>query len=939
MSSAPNRPPSTIARTGRSPRRRAPAGALLALALALGWPVAGHAADYLAAGQRLMAAGDLRGAQLELRNALRQHPRDGAVHFALGQVDFALGDAVGAEVQARAARDGGYHPGPATTLLLRAYLAQGRLVALLKDFPVPQKTPDLTARVDVGRGLALLALGRTAEGAAAIAAARKLAPNAVGPLLAASDLAAAKGDAAGALKLADEALSRRPGSVRAMIRKGRLLAATGHARQAVAVLDKAVAAAPGNYTARLSRASALIAAGEDARAAADVKATLAAIPGNAEAIYLHAVLRAHRGDYKGANAALEKLSPVLARFPSAYLLQAIVFGHLGQLARAEDAARHYVARVPGDPRGLRILAGLEVQANQPHRALARLKALHAAGQKDAGLYDLFGRAYMEAGAPGPAVASYRRATALAPKDGALRARLGAARLRLGDAAGAARDLHQALVLAPKLAGVRQLLALAAIDSGQFALAGQTLATLKAHHPADPGVGNLEGLLHLAQFDLAGARAAFETVHKAHPDFIPATQNLAKVAALEGNPAEAQTLWRSILAHHPAEHAAVGALVGSLTAEGKTAAAIAVLQRAHTAAPQDASLTVSLAEALIHAKKATQALDLLNQAAAGHAPVGTIVAARVDAELALGQTADARDSLRQLIAIAPAAVPLRLRLAQMLADAKHYGRARAVLQDGLKRSPGNFVLLQALVGLALREGGPARASAEVAKLAADPANLPGASALPGDLLMAEKKFPEAAAAYRAALAEHPLAPLVLREASALGAAGQPAAARAAMAAWLKTHPDDPAVAGPLASVEIAAHRLGAARRLLEAVVAKQPDDGAALNNLAWIYQQEGDKRAAALAERAYRLVPGPNTADTLGWILAGSGQHAMALALLRQAHAGLPGDPAITYHLASTLAATGKTPAAVALLKPLVAAPQSFPDKSKAAALLARLGGK
>ncbi|MEJ0072295.1 MAG: tetratricopeptide repeat protein [Pseudomonadota bacterium] len=46
----------------------------------------------------------------------------------------------------------------------------------------------------------------------------------------------------------------------------------------------------------------------------------------------------------------------------------------------------------------------------------------------------------------------------------------------------------------------------------------------------------------------------------------------------------------------------------------------------------------------------------------------------------------------------------------------------------------------------------------------------------------------------------------------------------------------------------------ARAEFEKLTALAPNDAATLNNLAWIYQIDGDPRAAALAQQAFTLAP-------------------------------------------------------------------------------------
>ena len=113
---------------------------------------------------------------------------------------------------------------------------------------------------------------------------------------------------------------------------------------------------------------------------------------------------------------------------------------------------------------------------------------------------------------------------------------------------------------------------------------------------------------------------------------------------------------------------------------------------------------------------------------------------------------------------------------------------------------------------------------------------------------------------------------------------------------------------------------------------------ALNNLAWLYQQQGDlARARELAQRAFSVSPrDPLIDDTLGWILLGQGEADRATPYLSAANLSAPGDPDIQYHLAVALHRIGRPGDAEALLTALLASGVSFTDKVEAAKLLHEL---
>jgi uncharacterized protein (TIGR03790 family) len=95
----------------------------------------------------------------------------------------------------------------------------------------------------------------------------------------------------------------------------------------------------------------------------------------------------------------------------------------------------------------------------------------------------------------------------------------------------------------------------------------------------------------------------------------------------------------------------------------------------------------------------------------------------------------------------------------------------------------------------------------------------------------------------------------------------------------------------------------------AVVALDPNDAGALNNLAYTLAIRADAPAEALpfSERAHRLAPDiPEVSDTLGWILVLVGRSADALPVLEGAATSAPKSAELALHLACALADVGRT---------------------------------
>lgn len=934
-------------------RRIPPAAAprlLRALPLALALSVAGlplalpSMAGPLERAQEARARGNLREAQIELRNLVRDKPEDAAAHAALAAVSLDLGDTELAEREARAALEHGHDAALATALLLRSYLASNRAEALLRDFPQVETPKPVAAQVAAARAQALLILGRKDEAAQSAALARQIAPDVPEVGIVASNVALMQGDRAAAEAALDAVLASHPDNADALLRKGGLQYERRDLQAALASFDRLLQGAPNSVAGRLRRAETLIQLQEDARARADVDVALKVMPTNAPAIYMRALLGLRAKDWANADADLQKLGPALGNFPNGYLLQATAKQALGQKAQAEDAASRHLARNPDDPRGARLLAVLALEDKRPRDAAAVLATLAERGKADVEALELLGTVQSMLNRPREAATAFEKAAELAPKNAAILNRLAAARLAMGDAAGTEEAAERAVALGGETPATRQMLAFAALAQGDAAAAEAEMNRLGPEGRKGETGAVLDGTLLTLRMDLPAARAAFEGALRDHPNSNPARMGLARVATLQDKPEEAERLLGEVLKQEPGHAEAMTQLTAIAAGNGpRAAAARAVLEQVQAAHPGEPLLAMALSAVQMRANEPAKAVAVLD-AEPLRAKGGVALAlARSRAHAAAGDWKRAEEAARLALAEAPSSAPARRQLAAVLVRNGDPKGAEVLIRQGLRDAPGDATLQQALVGLVREAQGPEAAMDAARQLAARPEARPASLVLPGDLMLAEKQPQQAAEAYAAVAKEAPSAALALREANAWRAAGQAEKATATLRSWLARAPEDTGALLLLSQLDMQAGRMDAAEQHLDKLVALKPRDAVALNNLAWLTGRREGKEAAAkaeaLAQRAYYLSPNQETADTLGWILARNGQAQRAVPLLRRA-AAMRGtaqqDPAAAYRLAYALNATGAKDEALAVLTPALASDQPFPERAEASRLLASL---
>jgi putative PEP-CTERM system TPR-repeat lipoprotein len=478
--------------------------------------------------------------------------------------------------------------------------------------------------------------------------------------------------------------------------------------------------------------------------------------------------------------------------------------------------------------------------------------------------------------------------------------------------------------------------LAALASGDISKAQAALQKLRDKEGDNEMVANLSGLIKLAQVDLAGARATFEAVLKANPKSVPARLNLAKVAVLQGQPAEAEKLLGDVLDIDPTNDTALTALLTHLLNTNRVARAIDVVQKARAVAPDNALLTATLADLETRNGEPEKAIALLDRAPKDQIGLPALLGARARALVTMNNLSDARDTYTRILTQNPNDLDARGHLTDVQVALKDYVGARTTVQDGLKLAPKNYAMLRALTQIEQRASGLPAALDLADKLEKDPANLPQARLLKGDVYLAARQPDKAADAFAAEFKAAPATDLVLRLAAVQESLGRSDQAIQTLTDWIARNPDDTAAIEAVAYDELAAQKNDLAQAHLEALLATRPGNPMAMNNLAWIYGLKNDPRALPLARKAYALRPVAEIADTLGWLMVRDGESDSALPLLREASDVMPNNPAVQFHYALGLKQTGHRDEAVRLLSTALATTASFPERTEAQDLLKEL---
>ncbi len=886
-----------------------------------------------------LAAGKLKAAAIEARSALRSIPGDETVRALLVEALLRLGAGALAEQAILEGQAQGWAPEEWIRPLGRAYLLQGKARDLLKAMKLTGATsPGGKADALAATGLAQLSLGDRQAARAAFDEALGLDDGNVEARLGLARMAIAAKDYAQAEQQLKAARPSAATSAEVWIVQAAVRQARGDSDGAVQALTEALARAPGDVEVLLGRASLNIARHHFEAALNDVKAVEALVPGHPTAELMLASLAYDKGDFAGARDRVTRLLNRAPEYPKARLLAAMAHLRLGEIEQADDLLKKVLAASPNDSAAVRVMAALRLRQHRNAEAIALLEPLAQRLPPDPAVLGELGGAYLQSGEVDKGLVYAEQAVALAPEDLQLKKGLALGQMLAGQPTAAIQALGATADLAQSDAQGGFLLLLAELQSRQLDKALGTARQLHEKLPKNPAPPYLSGVAHELLGKPEEARKDFAQALQIKPDFLPASLALAQLDARSGNAEAAMRRYEAVLAK---DRKNLGALLGKAqldAAAGRLDEAVSTLEKAHSAHPEALRPSLALAGLYLKSAQADRAEDLLKGLLAQQRTKPQLLEALVEVLEARGKPADALRYQEQRVALTPQNPEQLRRLALLQLRNGQAADAELTLAKALKLAPDNLSLLATGVKLAIKGQRYDDALVYARKIQETQPKHAAGLRLEGDVRSAQGRFEEAAGIYGRALALEPSTLLLGKEVTAWQRAGQPEQARARLTQWLAAHP--PRDARAHAVVAQLAQRTGQdaeAIKHYEQALAVQPKAVVALNNLAWLYNERGDPKALALAERAHELAP--NAAlltDTLGWVLVSQGQVQRGLGLVKQASEKLPDNPTIRYHLAVAYQKSGQPALALQHLRPLVQSGKSFPEAAQAEHLYAQL---
>jgi tetratricopeptide (TPR) repeat protein len=414
---------------------------------------------------------------------------------------------------------------------------------------------------------------------------------------------------------------------------------------------------------------------------------------------------------------------------------------------------------------------------------------------------------------------------------------------------------------------------------------------------------------------------------------------------KGDINRALTELQAVVAHAPTNPVAHYNLGRAHEARGEFEQARQEYQKAADLRPDYLLARLSIAQLQLRRREWEGALRAAQQVLA--VDRGNINAQLIESAALMGEKrlADSRALLDQLVKQFPNSPDIHYQLGLLNLADKRYREAEESFRKSYQLNPANSRGLMGVVETYMAQNRTDQAIAELQTESNKAPQKPELRLALATAAVMARKFDLAIGQYQALLAipgtqAAERGDLYLRLGETYRLKGDLANAVSSLQQARKTSPDNPVVLSALALALDAGGRKAEARQVYEAALKADPNNGVALNNLAFLLADSGGDldQALTLAQRAKQILPNlPEVSDTLGMIYLRKNLSDNAIDIFKDLVAKDPTHATFRYHLGMAFSQKGDKPRALQELQQALKQNPSKEEKEKIEQLMNRLG--
>ena len=847
-----------------------------------------------------LASKDDAGAEIVLKNILQRDPDVAEARYLFGLQMQKRGEHGSALIELQRARALKYDSQLVVPAVVKSLLAQGKFKQIVEEYEnFELANPEAKAELQSLVAQALHSEGNIAAANQLITKAAVAAPTSEPVLLARASFAAQAGNLKQALALLDELIAKRPTSHLAWTMRGHTLGVQTDKRgDAADAYRKALAIQPDDVAARTGLIALALLAKDFTAAARELAQLQKVAPKTANTVFYEANLAYAKGNYIEARSMYQSVLQVAPNQPAVLLGAAENELRLNATGQAEKLAAKALSNAPNSASARQLLAQVYLRTGQPAKVIAILASLIDSPQAPPEILALAAQGHLMNGNASAADQLYTRLAKLNPSDPGLRTMLATANMgKLGS--DQAVDVLQRIADEDK--GITADLALisARLNARQFDAALKAVEVLIKKQPEQAMGYQLKAQVLARSNDLAGARQALEMAVAKDGTYLPAVLGLATLEMRDKKPQLAKARIEELIKKQPTNAHAMVALA-ELSAETGMSSDVVLgyIERAVAVDRTDAAIWATLIDQQLRYGDLPASLASSQAAVAANPDSIQLLDRLGRAQARSGQMEQALSTFRQLTKQHPRSLVGLLGEAEVLIATGKVAEAGRAISKVLEGDPQNVAALTLAFGSALQQK-QYKAATEVARTVQQqrPSNAAG-TLMEAEVEHQQGRSDSAQLLWRKALRlDAPgMAPIRLHK--ALLQAGKGTDAQVFATAWLKDSPGDLNFMMHMATQARLEGRADQAEQGYRQVLAQQPNQAAALNDLAMMLAQQGKAESVALAERALRLSPNnPDMLDTLAHALAATKLWPQAVENQRRAVSLAPNEPSLRLALA------------------------------------------
>ncbi|MFV0448242.1 MAG: XrtA/PEP-CTERM system TPR-repeat protein PrsT [Vibrio sp.] len=876
-----------------------------ALMLALSSLVISYAAladKYLDNAIEYMEKNETSSAIIELKNSIQNSPNDAQPRFFLGSIYLQQGSFLAAEKELTKALELGIANEEIAPLLLRTKLNLGKnqeVINYIDNHRVSD--PYLNSELLALKAMAELNLNQVDAAKQSLQLAGDIALDSQYVKLSLARLDAAQKNIDQALKTIDELLDKDDSNADAWIFKGHLQMVRKDFAAAAESYSKAFQLAPsaGQYTLFISRA--LVMSGQMDKAQPYVDNVLNQYPNQVLANDLKAAIDFSNNQFEPAKQHADRAINNGSTSLATSLISGVSAYKLKLYEQANHRLRQIQPRLPDDHLARRLYIVTQLKLGYIDEAIEELGKLNTDSKQNSAFLSQTSMELANLGRNEEALMLAKKAYVSDNSD-FNEMMLGIVKLSANDASGI-DELKHAVAEQPDKRKAELGIGYYYLQLGAFDEAQNIADNWLKKNNKDTDALVLKGAVSQSQQHVEQAKKLYNQALTINPNHIQANILYAQILSAEEQWENAFQYAYRAKTLAPGNESATNLLYVCSTKAGKTEELLSLINKQLAQNPSDLTLIPQKAMALVLNEQNSQAINLLeslpkqNQTPQTWSLLGNIYFTQQ-------RWIDAERAYLAWLNIAPADVNAHIRSIYISKLSNKYGSGIALADEAINVFPNDIRFPMLKTELLLESGKPEAAQQVLNTLDTNAHNLPYILKLQGTVYIQEQLWDKAISTFQQRYKAAPGVDTAKELATLYVKNHQASKAVNFLSATIQQEPQKArALQLLLADIQSVVDPKAATQQYIE-IIAREPKNVMALNNISWLYiQQNNLHEACKYSARAYQLAGSqPAIQDTHGYCLLQAGETKQAVSMLEQAYQAVKTQPEIALHYVEGLIA-------------------------------------